>query len=608
MRSLLLVALATSLLGPALARGQSTELRALADSLGVPGAAWSIVRSGEVTELGASGSLDGSRPVDPETSVFRVASVSKVITASVAARMAAAGEVDLDSDLRRTIGWLAMREPITLRQLLTHTSGLDDRLTGMLARSPDDVQDLGDHLRRNLPPRTTPPGRYIRYSNYGVALAGYALAEAAGVPFDRLVQREIFDPFGMRSSTFSQPIPDLMLQRLVRAYSCPDQDCEPRPIDYRQTPPAGALVTSAADMGRFLESVVTGRLGAEATRILTTRQFTHRPELPGIALALQEQMMAGRRALVHTGTSSGYRALLVVLPADSTGFFLVASGGASEFGRSALRLFEETLDVRAAPAGKIPRPATIQERTRYEGPYLLTRAPRGTLERFPGLFAFGTTVGFDDDGYLVRREGSVHRRYGLVATDLFRSLDGPERLAFRTEGSSARTMFAADEFFGIRFPASWERLPAWRSPHFTNELMSWILGLPAILLVLWVLMALARLFSRRWPSGLRRSMSAMSGIGAALTITAMGMYGFGFLAPFNRMAMESPEELGYGMPEALSGLVPLAWAIPVLAVLSLVLAARKCAMPDRVLLLMTGLAAASFSALLFHFNLLPPAL
>ncbi len=611
MRTLLLAALAGLALGPMSAQAQSGQITSIADSLGVPGAAWSIVRDGKVAELGATGFTDGARPVDASTSVFRVASISKVATAAVAARMAARGEVDLDADLRASIEWLGERlrhgEPLTLRQLLTHTSGLDDRLTGMLARAPDEIEDLGEHLRENLPPRTTEPGRYIRYSNYGFALAGHVLARAADLPFDELAVRELFEPLGMGRSTFIQPLPDSLRDGFARAYPCPDFLCEPRPVDYRQTPPAGALVTTAADMGRFMAAVLTDGLGAEATRILTTRSFAQHEGLPGIALALQEQGLAGRRALVHAGTSSGYRALLVLVPEIRSGFFLVASGGETEFGREALLRFEQTLAPETPDGRLAPRAATDSEIAEYEGSYLLSRAAHGTVERFPGLFAFGTVIGFDDDGYLVRREGGVRRRFGLVEPELFQSLQGPERIAFSREGTRVRAMFAADEFFGIRFPASYERLPAWEAPRAVNELLSWLIGLPVILLAIWLVFGLARLVAARAGTFRpRRKMSPGAGLAAVIVTSSMLLYGFGFLARLNRMAMDSPEELGYGLPESLAALMPLAWAFPVLAFVTLVLARRKSAFADRMLLTVTGLCTALFSALLVHFNLLPP--
>jgi CubicO group peptidase (beta-lactamase class C family) len=187
------------------------------------------VRNGRVEAVVTLGTRNGADPVTAET-VVRIASVSKVFTAAAAARLVADGALSLDADLRGDRPWLAAvapgPEPVTLRGLLSHTAGFDDRAVGMFAREADDVIPLGDYLRAHMPHRTSVPGRWARYSNQGAALAGLVVEETTGQPFDAAVAGLILEPLDMGSSSFAQPLPPELTDRLARAYRCSDEGCE----------------------------------------------------------------------------------------------------------------------------------------------------------------------------------------------------------------------------------------------------------------------------------------------------------------------------------------------------------------------------------------------
>ncbi|MHC5005412.1 MAG: serine hydrolase domain-containing protein, partial [Planctomycetota bacterium] len=586
-------------------------VRELARSEGVPGCAVVLVREGHPDVLHAAGVADSTGRAVTADSAFRVASVSKVFTAAAVARLAAGGRVGLDDDLRAGRPWLEARapgDPVTLRQLLTHTGGFDDHAVGMFARSPEMVVPLGEYLRRRMPRRTTEPGRWSRYSNHGAALAGLVVEETAGAPFAEAVRELVLEPAGMQSSSFAQPVPEDLLERLVRAYPCPDADCAAAPIDYRHTVPAGALVSTPADMARFMRAVLAPgdpALGAETVSLLTGRAWGPRPEMPGLALALQEQPLGGRRALVHAGRSSGYTSLIALVPEAGAGLFVVASGGSSAFGAQ--------LPPSSATA---PAPLAPEDARSYSGSYLLGRAARATCERFPGFFLFAHPVGVDRDGFLARYEGGERRRYGRIGDDLFRALDGDGLLAFeRDPDGDVVAMHAADVFNGVRFPATYERLPAWRTPHVVNEGLSWALGGPVLVLAAWALatigMAVLRLVRRRSRATARPRVD-WTGVGlVVVTLLGMAVFGFGFLARFNAMAVRDPVALACGLPDSLSRLLWVPWLILASALALGAVTARAWArrserrLADRLLMSATLPCVLLFLLALVHFNLLP---
>lgn len=607
------------------------DVRLLADGAGTPGGAVVVVLDGRVVLLEPFGVADGSgRPVGADTP-FRVASVSKAFTATAVARLAAEGQVSMDADLRDGRTWLEEsapgREPVTLIQLLTHTAGFDDRVVGMFARDAREVRTLAEYLAQEMPPRTSEPGRWTRYNNHGAALAGLVLEEAAGEPFADAVARLVLEPSGMASSTFEQPLPEALLQTMARSYRCPPEECEPLPLDYRNTPPAGALVTTPEDMGRFMATLLGpgDALGAGTMEVLLPRRWSHRPELPGMALAFQEQSLRGHRGLMHAGTSSGYSSLLAIVPEVGAGLFLVTSGGSSRLGGSILDRFQELLPPSSGLPflGPLGQPSSISEEEAqdYIGSYLLARAPRGSYESFPALFLFSQSLGTDAEGFLIRYEGGVRRRYGRTEGDLFASVDGVGRLAFeRDQKGRVVAMHASDVFFGVRFPGSFERLPGWASPGFINELLSWALGLPVLAMLAWGIISMGGGLLRRIRRGKestpappeRRGRLAVTGLILVPVVSAFSIwFGFGFMARFNGIAMGSPELLAYGLPPELGRLLWLPWAILLYSlalwgVTGMTWIRRKGRIPDRLLLAVASLSSVAFIVLLRHFHLLPP--
>lgn len=596
----------------------AARIQALADSLGVPGGAVVVVYEDRIEPAVTLGTRDGAVPVTAET-VFRIASVSKVFTAAAAAQMVADGRLSLTADLRTGWPWLADRapgpDPVTLAGLLTHTGGFDDRVVGMFARSVAEVTPLREYLQTAMPRRTSTPGQEVRYSNHGAALAGLAVAEAAGVPFDEAVAALVLQPLGMTNSSFAQPLPPDVLSRLATAFRCAGEECDALPLDYRRAPPAGGMVSTPADMGRFIRGILDGGKGtlhAEAVRILTTRWWSAHPNVSGLALALQEQPIAGYRGLVHAGSSSGYASLLVLVPDASAGLFVVTTGGSPRFGAAVLEAFAERLAPADGGNERVPNPIDRAASQEYSGTYLLGRAARGSYEGFPGQFLFRHTIGADEDGYLTRRESGRLRRYGRVEGDVFAGLDGIGTMVFTRDASGTVTaVHAADTFNGARFPATYRRLRGVMVPYVLNEVMSWAIGLPIIAAIVWGFAGLLTKWRRR-PRPARNRLARAGLLLTAVTVTATLVFGFGFLARFNALAMQDPVQLAYGLPQGLSRFLWLPWGIGACTVLLLAVGLaswRRGAdvrLSDRLLVTVAALCASSFTWLLVHFSFLPP--
>ena len=154
----------------------------------IPGLALVVVKGPEIALLEGFGFADPGNgvPVDPTETVFRIASVSKPLTAMAVLRAASDGQLDLDADindyLEFTIGEFD-GTAATTASILTHTAGFEDRSIGTVTLDADDIEPLGDWLPSNVPARFAPTGEAQSYSNHGYALAGHVLERATGVDF-----------------------------------------------------------------------------------------------------------------------------------------------------------------------------------------------------------------------------------------------------------------------------------------------------------------------------------------------------------------------------------------------------------------------------------------
>jgi CubicO group peptidase (beta-lactamase class C family) len=190
--------------------------------------------------------------VDPDRTVFGLASVSKTITATAALQLVERKRLDLDTNVNtylKSFQLAAEHGPITLHHLLTHTAGFDEQLIGAAARSAEDVQPSSSYLARSMPPTFIEPGRVISYSNHGYALIGHLVEEVSGRPFADYVREEIFDPLGMRrSGALTGRAPE----DLAVAYEYVDGQYRGLAPDYLQVSAAGAFFTTGTDMGHSL--------------------------------------------------------------------------------------------------------------------------------------------------------------------------------------------------------------------------------------------------------------------------------------------------------------------------------------------------------------------
>ena len=149
------------------------------DQLHVAGAVVSVVKDGRVLYAKGYGysNVDKKTPVSPATSLFRIGSTSKLFTWTAIMQLVEQGKVNLDADVNTYLKNFQIPakygKPVTVRSLMTHSSGFEDGALGYpITNDSNRVQPIDVTLKQHMPARVRPTDELSSYSNYGAALAG----------------------------------------------------------------------------------------------------------------------------------------------------------------------------------------------------------------------------------------------------------------------------------------------------------------------------------------------------------------------------------------------------------------------------------------------------
>ena len=298
----------------------------------IAGAVVSVVKDGQASFQKGYGYADveEKKPVLPDQTLFRPGSVSKLFTATAVMQLVEQGKLDLDRDVNDYLDFAIPKtypEPVTLRQLLTHTGGFEETLKNLFVAHESDIKPLRTYLVNEMPARIFLPGKIPSYSNYGFTLAGYIVERVSGEKFERYIENHILKPLGMNNSTFEQPLPPQLGPQMSKGYLSASK--KPRDFEWVQAAPAGALTTTAADMTRFMlvflqDGAVDGVsiLKPETVRQMETRQFEFDPMLPGLGITFMEYLIDPVRIIAHGGDTVYFNSDMILVPDAHLGYFL----------------------------------------------------------------------------------------------------------------------------------------------------------------------------------------------------------------------------------------------------------------------------------------------
>ncbi|MEO0438747.1 MAG: serine hydrolase domain-containing protein [Pseudomonadota bacterium] len=310
------------------------------DHYGVPGMSMALVRNFEISFTGTYGDrIKGKEPVDTDT-VFSVGSLSKTAAAMTALSLVSQGALDLDTDVNQYLtSWQipgsrsANGKPVTLRRLLSHTSGTsvwgfgdfqpDEKLPSVL-----EILD-GKDPAKNEPIRVVyEPGTDFRYSGGGITVAQLVTADVTGIDFEPLAERLVFSALGMSRSTFANPLP-AAVGNIAHAY---DSEGEPAALPrgwhgFAETGASGLWTTPTDYATMMLALIDSYRGGANSflSQSVAQEALTSVPPSPhGLGPGVYG---SGVDMIIrHSGANESYKAWYEFYPNRGEGVVIFTNG------------------------------------------------------------------------------------------------------------------------------------------------------------------------------------------------------------------------------------------------------------------------------------------
>ncbi|MGC0272889.1 serine hydrolase domain-containing protein [Pseudactinotalea sp. Z1739] len=521
---------------------------------GVAGAAVSVVHEGEVvTERGygyadtgaGSGTGSGSddpasapQPVEAQRTLFRVGSISKVVVGIAVMQLVEEGAVSLDHPVADYIDLdipTTYDEPITLRHLLSHTAGFEERLAGVFLDPAGDVPPLREVLAD--PPRQIyAPGTTPSYTNYSNALAGYVVERVSGMNFADYAAEHVFTPAGMSTATFAQPLPTELAEQMSGGY--PHLRAEPAPFELVGLAPAGAMSATTADMSALMLTLLAAEDGDPGSQVLSPESLRTMAEpafgadtLGGLAggprtgLGLYELDRNGQRIVGHGGDTYVFHAEMQIYPETGTGIYIgLNSSGVGPMSTAVIRDqlvygFTDRYfpDTRTAPE---PTATAAEHAQVLAGSYMTTRGVQSNFVRVYSALV-PVTISATGDGTLtmdalVDASGSP-RVLVEVEPWVWQEVGGQQRLGADVVDGQVRAV-------GLHPAIALEPLPA------TLALVPWVLVGTSVVLVVGLLgRPVAALVRRRYRGRLQTSredrwLRLACTVGAAVALLAVGLW------------------------------------------------------------------------------------
>ncbi len=331
------------------------RLNVLARRHGVPGAVLGMLRIRDGSHDSADDELvqaaygtvnkDTGVPVNTD-SLFQIGSVSKVWTATLAMQLVDEGRLDLDAPIARVLPELRLNEPevttkVTMRHLLTHTSGIDGDVFTDTGRGDDCLEKYVSELQEVA--QNHPVGATFSYCNSGFSLAGRVIEKLTGGTWDDALRARIVTPLGL-THTVTLPEEALLYQAAVGHVSEGGTAAVTRPHRVRvwglprALGPAGLITSTVADLLAFASMHLAGGLAPDGTRLLSeasaAAMIDKQVELPdpytlgdSWGLGWIRFDWDGHQLFGHDGNTIGQSAFLRILPDQGLAVALLTNGG-----------------------------------------------------------------------------------------------------------------------------------------------------------------------------------------------------------------------------------------------------------------------------------------
>ncbi|MBH5319448.1 serine hydrolase [Paenibacillus sp. GSMTC-2017] len=423
--------------------------------LHIPGAAVVITQGEHIIYSQGYGfaDLEQQVPVKPESTLFRIGSLTKSFTATAAMQLVEEGKLSLHDDINTALKDYQVngkQGPISLHHLLTHTAGLDelsyerDNREGLIPEWSTDA--VRTYLKRQ--PTIFTPGSKFQYSNAGSGLVGSVVEQVSGLPLNDYMQQHLFQPLGMSSATLNLPQDRA---KLAKSYVYTDNGHQEFPYAGIHFPGGGAANLTPNDFAPYMiahlsSGNVNGKplLKPETIKMMHAKQFSSHERMYGIGYGFfRSETVNGVPYLWANGGIDGFNSKMVLIPSKSIGIFITVNsgqGGMEMHGKVVDAIFQK-LDLNTAPKTLAPFKDSGSMIKELEGRYeLYLAAKHGWAKGLRLLGSIPYTVEAKDDQTLVvtglfQNDGQqmLKKEFTQIDERFFQEVGGEEQLYFHKE-------------------------------------------------------------------------------------------------------------------------------------------------------------------------------
>ncbi|MEE4176335.1 MAG: serine hydrolase domain-containing protein [Bacteroides sp.] len=368
----------------------------------IAGATFAVIRPGQPMIKKGYGfaRVDEEIPVNPETTLFRIGSISKLFVWFSVMQMVEQGKLDLDRDVNEYLEAFKIPDtydqPVTLRSLMTHTPGFEDKFYKLFVLDEDDMLPLAQVLKEQMPDRVRPPMQQASYSNHGTGIAQYLVELASGMPFADYVQQHLFDPLGMQNTTIRQPLPNRFVSQMSGGYAYADGEYVEKPFELVPLQSVGGASTTAHDMTLFMEALLNNTclngyclLDSTTWALMLTPAFSHAPGLNPSPLGIMDISRNGYEIYGHGGNTFLFHSMMAIFPEEQTGIFYSfnSEGGAGPSGE----VLEKLVDYYFPDERPLQEPFAMSDEAleEFAGSYRINRYSHSELFKILGWMASG---------------------------------------------------------------------------------------------------------------------------------------------------------------------------------------------------------------------------
>ena len=408
----------------------------------IPGAVFSMVKDGQLFYHRGIGyqNIEADKKINPETSQFRVASITKTFTAMAIMQLVEHGKLDLHADIRTYLPqedypWQAPYS-FTIHHLLTHTAGMETSGFRVCQRATEE-KTLDSFVSCSISNQVFKPGEVFYYSNKGYGILGLLIEKMSGMKYEDYIAKYILEPVGMNQSTAYQHTTDHPIAHPVQPYYW-NEGFETRQRLFLVNPSASNLNTTGADMAKFMSMILdSGQvdgspiISQESFELMATAHVKPNHDYESMSYGMMIERYRGYSGYNHGGGIDGFGSYYILFPELNIGLFMSESGG-EENAAYAFRVIYSVLNELvpkkdSSDTNTIAIDQAVKQAEHYAGRYQNTTVTKSTFERGQMLFGINEPVVQHEGEGILSFAGTM---YEPVDNDTYRALDGNRTIGF----------------------------------------------------------------------------------------------------------------------------------------------------------------------------------